>query len=184
MLLALVYGVFLVLVGVTASALVAVACAHIKSAALAGVVARDHSLVELFVAGRLEADDLTDGGPSAMRAAELASQLAMLTEGDAILRIEVRGTNGRVLFSNDAAMAGEQAPLSSAMADALAGRPSAALLETAHAPNPRAHPSPPPSGPGVPADRGRRWRAAPRWLPCGAMPSRCWPRSTPRGATS
>ena len=76
LLLALVYGVFLVLVGVTASGLVAVAGAHIKSAALQAVVGRDHSLVELFVAGRLEADDLTYGGPSATRAAELAAQLA------------------------------------------------------------------------------------------------------------
>ena len=55
LLLALVYGVFLVLVGVTASGLVAVAGAHINSATLEAVVARDHSLVELFVAGRLHA---------------------------------------------------------------------------------------------------------------------------------
>ncbi len=127
------------------------------------VVGRDHSLVELFVAGQLEADDLTDGGPSATRAAELATQLALLTERDAILRIEVRGTNGRVLFSDDAALAGEQAPLSSAMADALAGRPSAALLETAAGrPTRRRIPPRVQRGPGVPADRGCRWRAGRR----------------------
>ena len=136
LLLALVYGVFLVLVGVTASGLVAVAGAHINSATLEAVVARDHSLVELFVAGRLQASDLDDPGPVPSRAAELASQLAVLTEGDAILRIEVRGTNGRVLFSDDPAVAGRQAPLGPAMADALAGRPSAALLETAQAAQP------------------------------------------------
>jgi diguanylate cyclase (GGDEF)-like protein len=136
LLLALVYGVFLVLVGVTASGLVAVAGAHIKSAALQAVVGRDHSLVELFVAGRLRAGDLSDDGPSPARAAELASQLALLTEGDAILRIEVRGTNGHVLFSDDPAVAGDQAPLNPAMVEALAGRPSAALLEVADAAQP------------------------------------------------
>ena len=72
LLLALVYGVFLVLVGVTASGLVAVAGAHINSATLEAVVARDHSLVELFVAGRLQASDLQDPGPAPSRAAELA----------------------------------------------------------------------------------------------------------------
>ena len=41
LLLALVYGVFLVLVGVTASGLVAVAGAHINSATLEAVVARE-----------------------------------------------------------------------------------------------------------------------------------------------
>ena len=143
LLLALVYGVFLVLVGVTASGLVAVAGAHIQSATLQAVVERDHSLVELFVAGRLEAGDLTGGGPPPARAAELASQLAVLTGGDRILRIEVRGTDGRVLFSDDAAMAGEQAPISPAMADALAGHPSAALMESARAAQP--------AGPALPA---------------------------------
>jgi len=136
LLLALVYGVFLVLVGVTASGLVAVAAAHINSATLEAVVARDHSLVELFVAGRLQASDLEGPVPAPSRAAELASQLAVLTEGDAILRIEVRDTNGRGLFSDNPAVAGEQAPLGAAMADALAGRPTAALLETAQAAQP------------------------------------------------
>jgi diguanylate cyclase (GGDEF)-like protein/putative nucleotidyltransferase with HDIG domain len=136
LLLALVYGVFLVLVGVTASGLVAVAGSHIRSAALQAVVERDHSLVELFVVDRLQAGDLTDGGPTPTRARELASQLALLTEGDAILRIEVRGTDGRVLFSDDPALAGEQAPLSPAMSEAFAGRPTAALLESAQAAQP------------------------------------------------
>ena len=51
MLLPLVFGVVLVLVGVTASALVAVASDHLANATLGGVVNRDATLVELFVNG-------------------------------------------------------------------------------------------------------------------------------------
>ena len=61
MLLALVFGVVLVLVGVTASALVAVASDHLANATLGGVVNRDATLVELFVNGELRADDLDLG---------------------------------------------------------------------------------------------------------------------------
>ena len=63
MLLALVFGVVLVLVGVTASALVAVASTHLADATLGGVVTRDATLVELFVNGELRADDLGPDGP-------------------------------------------------------------------------------------------------------------------------
>ena len=49
LLLALVFGVFLVLIGVTATALVAVTAVHLSSATLQAVVDRDRSLIELFV---------------------------------------------------------------------------------------------------------------------------------------
>ena len=65
MLLAIVLGLVLVLVGVTASALVAVASAHLTSATLSGVAARDASLVELFVNDHLRGSDLDADGPSA-----------------------------------------------------------------------------------------------------------------------
>src|SRR5688500_7013523 len=82
MLLALVFGVALVLVGVTASALVAVASDHLASATLGGVVNRDATLVELFVNGELRADDLASDGRSDARVRDLGEQLAALTERD------------------------------------------------------------------------------------------------------
>ena len=73
MLLALVFGVVLVLVGVTASALVAIASVNLKTATLNGVVTRDASLVELFVNGNLRASDVDADGPTTARVDELSA---------------------------------------------------------------------------------------------------------------
>ena len=128
MLLGLVLGLVLVLVGVTASALVAVASAHLSTAIMNSVISRDASLVELFVNGNLLASDLEGDGPSRSRELELSRLLESLTTSDGILRIEIRDTSGRVLASNDADAVGRTAKTSSDMVEALAGRPSAAVL--------------------------------------------------------
>ncbi len=127
-LLVLVYGVFLVLVGVTASAVVGISGVHLSNSTLEAVVSRDGSLVELFVNGNLRASDL-DGSPSARRTAELDAALDTLTREDQILRLEIRDRTGRVMFSDDAG-----APaLAVSLADALAGRATAAMGSTATA---------------------------------------------------
>jgi diguanylate cyclase (GGDEF)-like protein len=128
MLLALVYGVFLVLVGITASALVAVTSAHLSSATLNGVVSRDASLVELFVNGNLLVTDLDADGPSASRQRKLTQLLASLTADDGILRVEIRAKDGRVLASNADEAIGLVAEPSTPMREALAGKPQAAVL--------------------------------------------------------
>ncbi len=129
MLLALVFGVVLVLVGVTASALVAVASDHLANATLGGVVNRDATLVELFVNGELRADDLAAEGPGDARVGELARQLGALTERDGIVRVEVRDLDGTVLLSNDVSLVGTDAGLTADTRAAGAGDPSAALVE-------------------------------------------------------
>ncbi|HEY8177213.1 MAG TPA: diguanylate cyclase [Candidatus Limnocylindria bacterium] len=134
MLLPLVFGVVLVLVGVTASALVAVASAHIRQVTLGGVVSRDAALVELFVNANLQAGDVVDGGPGATRAAELGTLLRRLASGDGIALVDVRGRNGQLIASSDATMAGQVGDLA-VMTNALAGTPSATLLEGADATN-------------------------------------------------
>jgi diguanylate cyclase (GGDEF)-like protein len=129
MLLALVFGVALVLVGVTASALVAVASDHLASATLGGVVNRDATLVELFVNGELRADDLASDGRSDARVRELGEQLAALTERDGIVRIEIRDLDGEVLLSNDASLVGTDSGVTADTRAAAAGEPRAALIE-------------------------------------------------------
>ena len=129
MLLAIVFGFVLVLVGVTASALVAVASAHLSSATVNGVVSRDASLVELFVNQNLRVSDLDADGPSASRQPYLSRLLASLTAKDGILRIEIRGKDGRVLASDAADAVGLVATASEEMRSALAGRPRAAVLD-------------------------------------------------------
>jgi diguanylate cyclase (GGDEF)-like protein len=132
MLLALVFGVVLVLVGVTASALVAVASVNLKTATLNGVVSRDASLVELLVNGTLQAGDLDRDGPTTARAAELTRLLQSLSERDGIVRLEIRSLDGRILLSGDATTIGQQTAASAGMQSAMDGQPDAALVEANH----------------------------------------------------
>jgi diguanylate cyclase (GGDEF)-like protein len=129
MLLAIVFGFVLVLVGVTASALVAVASAHLSSATVNGVISRDASLVELFVNGNLLVSDLDADGPSQSRQRELSRLLASLSAKDAIVRIEIRALDGRVLASDADDAVGLVATTSAGMREAIAGRPRAEVLD-------------------------------------------------------
>jgi len=129
MLLGIVLGLVLVLVGVTASALVAIASSHLASATLNGVVSRDASLIELFVNENLRVSDVDADGPSPSRQRELSQLLRSLAADDGILRIEVRAPDGRVLASDEAAAVDLVASRSAAMEAALASQPRAALLE-------------------------------------------------------
>jgi len=127
MLLALVLAIFLVLVGITASALVAITSAHLATATLNATVSRDASLVELFVNGNLRPDDLVPGQDNAARQKELNSKLRSLTRNDQILRVEVRAPNGEILFASEPSTVGDRPVQSQGMRGALAGTPSAAI---------------------------------------------------------
>jgi diguanylate cyclase (GGDEF)-like protein len=131
MLLALVYGVFLVLVGVTASALVAITSAHISNATLNATVSRDASLVDLFVNTNLASGDLVATAVSPARVAELDGKLAALTREDQIIRIEVRALDGLVLFASEPRAVGARPVPSAEMRQALRGQASAALVVSA-----------------------------------------------------
>jgi diguanylate cyclase (GGDEF)-like protein/putative nucleotidyltransferase with HDIG domain len=128
MLLVLVYGIFLVLVGTTASALVGITSVNLQTATLNAVVSRDRSLVALFVNDNLRRSDLSVAGPSEARATELEAKLEALTRRDEILRIEIRSTDGTVLLSSQPGLRGEAPPASARMAGALAGTPFAELI--------------------------------------------------------
>jgi diguanylate cyclase (GGDEF)-like protein len=130
MLLAIVLGFVLVLVGITASALVAVASSHVATATVGSVVSRDASLVELFVNGTLRATDLDADGPDPDRTAELNRHLLALARDDGIARIELRALDGRVLASDLATAVGERAPMAPAAVSAIDdGTGSAELIE-------------------------------------------------------
>ncbi|HEX7197484.1 MAG TPA: diguanylate cyclase [Candidatus Limnocylindria bacterium] len=133
MLLALVFGFVLVLVGVTASALVAIASDHLVNSTLNGAVKRDAALVELFVNGNLRASDLDADGPTPIRSAELTELLAGMTGRDEILRIEIRGRDGLVLGSDAGDVVGRTAPRTRGMAEAFNGRPTASVIDGAGA---------------------------------------------------
>ncbi|HET9498044.1 MAG TPA: diguanylate cyclase [Candidatus Limnocylindria bacterium] len=130
-LLALVFGIFLMLIGVTATALVAVTAMHLSSATLQAVVDRDRSLVELFVNGNVTAADIDENGPTRASAEALEALLGTLTAQDEILRIDLRGVDGSVLASSTPDQRGRAPAPSDAMLTAIGGTPSVNLLETA-----------------------------------------------------
>jgi diguanylate cyclase (GGDEF)-like protein/putative nucleotidyltransferase with HDIG domain len=130
MLLALVFGVTLALVGLTAGALVAVASEHFRGATVVGVVDRDASLVEYFVNGNLRETDLDADRIGRDRSAELSGLLGVLTDRDeSIARLEIRDVDGRVLVSDDSALVGVAAGTPTGMRGALNARSTAVLLE-------------------------------------------------------
>lgn len=134
MLLGLVFGIFLMLIGLTATALVTVTSLHLSSATMAAVVSRDRSLVALFVNGNVVKSDLT-GAISARRAAELESKLAALTAQDEILRIELRATDGTILASSTGHDRGVRPPSSPEMRSALEGTAKIAMGDRAQTPD-------------------------------------------------
>jgi diguanylate cyclase (GGDEF)-like protein len=137
-LLALVIGVVLVLVGVTASALVWITSVHLSTATLNTVASRDASLVALFVNEHVRAGDLDADGPGDARVAQLSAQLGALTASgsvvnlehvDSIVRLELRDLDGVVLASDATAAIGERGADTPGMADARRGRSTVKLVE-------------------------------------------------------
>jgi diguanylate cyclase (GGDEF)-like protein len=127
MLLALVYGVFLVLVGITASALVAVSSMHLSNAMLAALVSRDGAIAEVFFDGRLRRADLEPGGLTSSRAADLEASLADLADKAEMTRIDVLSPDGTILFSSQPFLRGTSPEMTPSMVKASAGTPSAAI---------------------------------------------------------
>jgi diguanylate cyclase (GGDEF)-like protein/putative nucleotidyltransferase with HDIG domain len=130
LLLALVLAIFLVLVGITASALVALTSSHLTTAIVNATISRDASLVELFVNSNLRPGDLVPGEADAPRRAELNNKLQALTQSDQILRVDVRSLDGEVLFASDPSTVGARPAPSAGMQGALAGTPSAAITSS------------------------------------------------------
>ncbi len=128
MLLAIVFGVVLVLIGVTASALAAVISANLSGGRLSTVVEYDAQLVELFVNDNVRVDDLDADGPTPTREALLSARLASLTESEGILRVEIRDRTGQIVASSDETSVGRRAASSKDADAALAGTPVASLL--------------------------------------------------------
>jgi len=126
-LLLLVFGIFLMLIGVTGSALVAVTSAHLAGATLNAAIARDVSLVDLFADEHLRAADLESPGPGAERRAELLDSIEALTLSDEIVTFQVYDRHGGLVVSNTGAPAAE--PSAARVAQALRDEPYAAFTE-------------------------------------------------------
>ena len=100
-LLALVFGAFLAIIGITATAQTMLVSSHLSTTSLHSVVGDDTALVRVLVNGTLTPDDLSASSPDPARAAEVDAKLATIVTQDGMVRAEVRMPDGELLFSSD-----------------------------------------------------------------------------------
>jgi diguanylate cyclase (GGDEF)-like protein/putative nucleotidyltransferase with HDIG domain len=123
-LLLLVFGVFMVIVGITALAQAILVSTNYTNSVLASVVGNDaatvRSVAELVL---LTPDDLAPGTPQSSRSAAIQAGLEALVEPTGILRVEIRLTDGTVAWASDPAVVGRTVATSQDYAKALTGQP-------------------------------------------------------------
>jgi len=102
-LLLLVYGAFLALVGITATAQAAMVSAHFSAATLNDVVGSDAATIRTFVNAHLDANELDSAAPAvtAVQLVTLEEQLKTLTDHGQIVLVEIRHPDGRLLAASD-----------------------------------------------------------------------------------
>jgi len=129
-LLLLVFGVFLVIVGITATGLVLLTTAHVTTNVLNQAVAADGRIVRGFVTDHLRPDDVAPNDITATRAEELSDALATLVGPSGFARVELRRPDGTLLV-DDVGTAGAAVAPSTDWAAAAEGRVAAAIVGTA-----------------------------------------------------
>ncbi len=129
-LLLLVYGVFLVVVAITATFQGILVSEHFSTTTLNSIVGNDAATIRTFVNGTFTPGDLTPTGLSRDRINQLESQLGALVERGGFVRIEVRTATGEVILSDRAAIRGSTADATPEFTNAVAGTPSAAIVDT------------------------------------------------------
>jgi len=128
-LLALVFGVFLLIIGVTATGQSILVSSDVTTQSLDAVVASDASLVRVLVNGTVEPADLDPGTITSARAATLQAELAVVASRGGIIRIEARTPSGSFLFASDGL--DQAAPSSPDFVRAATGSTSASIGPTA-----------------------------------------------------
>jgi diguanylate cyclase (GGDEF)-like protein len=120
-LLLIVFGLFFVIVGVTAAAQTLLVSVQVSSATLQATVAGDMGTVRTFVNAIVQPADL-DGGAPAEQVAASNRQLAAIATWSGFLRIEVRDPSGIVRLSSDPTVVGDQAALTPRFTQAAGGQ--------------------------------------------------------------
>jgi diguanylate cyclase (GGDEF)-like protein/putative nucleotidyltransferase with HDIG domain len=114
----IVYGLFLVIVGVTATAQTLLVSLHFSTASLEAIVGSDAATIRTFANGFLQPTDLSGTVP-ASRTEAVESTLAALLHRGELLRIDVRRPDGTILYTTDPSARGAVAPMSSGFAKAI-----------------------------------------------------------------
>ena len=136
----LVFGAFIALVGITATAQAVMVGEHFTAAAIYDVVSSDAATTRAFVNAYVRPSDLAaapagsvPGSASPSTPTKLETQLATLIRPREILRIELRRPDGSIVAANDPAIRGQVVPIGPDFALAVAGAPKAAILAAAAA---------------------------------------------------
>jgi diguanylate cyclase (GGDEF)-like protein/putative nucleotidyltransferase with HDIG domain len=132
-LLLVVYGVFLVVVGVTATLQTGLLSLHFSAAAMNATVAADAAIVRTFANGELTESDLEPSSgspePDPERAARLEADLAALATRAGLERIDIRSPSGAVLLSTQPGARGSVVPAGGAFAEAAGGTTTAGIVD-------------------------------------------------------
>ena len=127
----LVYGIVLVIVGVTATAQTMMVSANFTSSTMQSIVGTDAALVRSVVNTYVQAGDLDAGGPSAARRAELEADFARLVRRAEILRVELRRPDGTIIASDRPDVTGLPTAASAEFRSAVDGQTVEAAFSTA-----------------------------------------------------
>ena len=133
-LLILVYGAFLAVVGVAATAQSILVGAHFNSATLTGLVGSDAATVRSFVNAYVPPADLSPTHSlTGSEIARLEAQLATLPRPGEILRVEIRRPDGTIVAASEPGFAGADTPETAETMAALTGQAQAAIGPAAEA---------------------------------------------------
>ena len=132
-LLTLVFGVFLVIVGITATSQAIVVSSELSNATLEAVVGSDAAAVRNLANSTLLESDVAPNGVSADRATELETALQSLIRHGQILRAEIRRLDGSVIVGDRAGRAGVTSAPDADFGRAVSNQPSIAILAPAAA---------------------------------------------------
>ena len=128
---AIVFGVFIAIVGITAMAQILMVSANFSTSTLNSAVGTDAALVRTFVTGTVALDDLGAAGPSTERRATLETLLASLVNDGQIVQVEIRRPDGQVVAASRPEARDASPTVSVDFATALAGQTATASLVAA-----------------------------------------------------
>ncbi len=126
-LLLLVYGVVLLLVGITASAQAVLVSSHFSATALGAIIDSDATTVRAVVGDELRPSDLDPAGISNARIAALEALLGTLTERETLVRVELRAPDGTIIAASTPGLTGQRVPADPAFTRATEGEPGAGI---------------------------------------------------------
>jgi diguanylate cyclase (GGDEF)-like protein len=132
LLLLLVFGVFLVIIGITATAQAAMISIQFSAGTLNTVAASDSATVRAVLNDSLQLGDLDPAAsPTTHSRKVLQAELAALAGPGDILRVELRRLDGTIVAASDAGLTGTVIGMTGKAADAAAGQPSIELVPAA-----------------------------------------------------